>query len=180
KVPGLDADGLCEAMHELEAINELVGKAASYASLKFSTDTADPPRGALLQKMQEQATAIETQLLFFELEWAALDDCRAEELLSADGLEFCRPHLRSARRYRPHLLSEPEEKILAEKSISSQSAWGRLFGELVSALRVTIDDEETTLDVALSRLQAADRDVRRAAADGVSAALEPGLRTRAF
>ena len=179
-VAELDANGLRDAMQELEAINELVGKAASYASLKFSTDTADPARGALLQKMQEQATAIETQLLFFELEWAALDDARAEALLTADGLEFCRHHLRSARRYRPHLLSEPEEKILAEKSISSESAWGRLFGELVSALRITLEDEETTLDVALSRLQAADRDVRRTAAEGVSAALEPGLRTRAF
>ena len=82
--------------------------------------------------MQERATEIETKLLFFELEWAALDDERADELLAADGLDFCRHYLRSARRYRPHLLSEPEEKILAEKSISSQSAWSRLFGELVA------------------------------------------------
>ena len=94
------------------------------------------------------------------------------------GLDFCRHYLRSARRYRPHLLSEPEEKILAEKSISSQSAWARLFGELVAALRVDLDDEELTLDVALSRLQTPDRDARRTAAEAVSAALEPGLRTR--
>jgi oligoendopeptidase F len=182
KVAQLDAPALREAMHELEAINELVGKAGSYASLKFSTDTADPARGALLQRMQERATAIETKLLFFELEWAALEDEQADRLLAADGLDFCRHHLRSARRYRPHLLSEPEEKILAEKSISSQSAWGRLFGELVSALRVSLEGEEgeTTLDVALSRLQAPDRELRRAAAEGVSAALEPGLRTRTF
>jgi oligoendopeptidase F len=179
-VAELDADGLHEAMQELETINELVGKAGSYASLKFSTDTADPARGALLQRVQERATAIETQLLFFELEWAALEDEQAERLLAADGLDFCRHYLRSARRYRPHLLSEPEEKILAEKSISSQAAWGRLFGELVSALRVSLDDGETTLDVALSRLQAPDRELRRASAEGVSAALEPGLRTRGF
>ncbi len=176
----LDADGLREPMHELESINELLGKAGSYASLKFATDSADPARGALLQRMQERATEIETKLLFFELEWAALDDERAEELLSADGLDFCRHYLRSARRYRPHLLSEPEEKILAEKSISSQSAWGRLFGELVSALRVSLDGDETGLDVALSRLQAPEREVRRAAAEAVSAALDPGLRTRGF
>ena len=41
--------------------------------------------------MQERATAIETALLFFELEWAALDDARAEELLAADGLDFAPP-----------------------------------------------------------------------------------------
>ncbi len=183
KVAGLDAEGLQAAMHELEQINELVGRAASYASLRFSTDTADPHRGKLLQRMQERATEIETKLLFFELEWAALDDERAENLLRAEGLSFCAHHLRSARRYRPHLLSEPEEKILAEKSIASESSWARLFGELVAALRVELDDfdeEEVTLDVALSRLQSSEREARRVAAEAVSAALAPGLRTRGF
>ena len=179
-VAQLDAAGLIEAMRELESISELVGRAASFASLKFATDTADPPRGALLQRMQERATEIETRLLFFELEWAAVEDDRADELLSADGLDFCAHYLRSARRYRPHLLSEPEEKILAEKSISSQSAWSRLFGDLLSALRVPLDGDEAGLDVALSRLQAPNREVRRTAAEAVSGALESGVRTRAF
>jgi oligoendopeptidase F len=180
KVAELDAAGLEAAMRELAEINDLIGRAASYASLRFSTDTADPARGALLQKMQEGATEIETKLLFFELEWAALDDDRAEELLGAPGLDFCRHYLRSARRYRPHLLTEPEEKILAEKSIASQSSWARLFGELTSAIRVDIDDEQIPLDVALSRLLDPDREVRRRTAEAVTIALDPGLRTRAF
>ena len=179
-VAGLDGAGLKAAMEELEAINDLIGRAGSYASLRFATDTADPERGALLQLVQERATEIETLLLFFELEWAAVDDARAEELLATGDLEHYRHHLRSVRRYRPHLLSEPEEKILAEKSISSQAAWGRLFGELLAALRVGLDGKEVSLELALSRLQSPDRDARRAAADAVSAALEPGLRTRGF
>ena len=185
KVAEFDADGLAQAMHELERIHELIGRAASYAALRFSTDTADPTRGALLQRVQERGTELETKLLFFDLEWAALDDTRADELLAVrdsgeDELEFCRHHLRTVRRYRPHLLSEKEEKLLAEKSISSQSAWARLFGEVVAALRVDLDGNEVTLDVALSRLQVADRDVRIAAAKAVSETLEPGLRTRGF
>jgi oligoendopeptidase F len=40
--------------------------------------------------------------------------------------------------------------------------------------------EPVALDVALSKLMDADRDVRRGAAEAVSAALAPGLRTRAF
>ena len=180
RLADLDAAGLQTAMTALAQIYELVGRAGSYASLWFSTDTADPPRGALLQRVQERATEIETGLLFFELEWASLDDQHVERLLIDERLDFCRHHLASARRYRPHLLSEPEEKVLAEKSISSQSAWQRLFGELVTALRVTIGDEELTLDVALSRLLDPDREARRQTAVAVSAALEPGLRTRAF
>ena len=44
-----------------------------------------PATGALLQQVQERETAIETTLLFFELEWAALPDERAEELLAGAG-----------------------------------------------------------------------------------------------
>jgi oligoendopeptidase F len=180
KLETIDSAELERAMLELAEIHDLLGRAASYAGLRFATDTADPPRGALLQRTQERATEVETKLLFFDLEWAALDDERAEELLKADGLDFCRHHLRSARRYRPHLLTEPEEKILSEKSISSESAWGRLFGELVSALRVDLDGDQVPLEVALSRLQSPDREQRRTASEAVSKSLEPGLRTRAF
>ena len=139
-------------MHELAAINELVGKAGSFASLRFATDSDDPTRGALLQLVQERATELETKLLFFELQWAALADEQVEALLADPALDFCAHYLRSARRYRPHLLSEPEERIFAEKSLASSGSWARLFGELMAALRVTLDGEPVVLDVALSRL----------------------------
>lgn len=180
RVAELDSAGLVAAMQELAGISELLGRCGSYAMLRFSTDTADPQRGAMLQLVQERATEIETRLLFFELEWAALEDERAEQLLGDEALEFCAHYLRSARRYRPHLLSEPEERILTEKAIASQAAWARLFGELVAAVRVEVADEQLPLDVALSRLQSPDRALRRSVAEAVSAALEPGLRTRAF
>jgi oligoendopeptidase F len=180
RVAELDSGGLLAAMQELAAISELLGRCGSYAMLRFSTDTADPERGAMLQLVQERATEIETRLLFFELEWAALEDERAEQLLGDEALEFCAHYLRSARRYRPHLLSEPEERILTEKAIASQAAWARLFGELIAAVRVEVADEQLPLDVALSRLQSPDRALRRSVAEAVSAALEPGLRTRAF
>jgi oligoendopeptidase F len=180
KIAELDSAGLREAMQELAAIGELAGKAGSYASLRFATDTADPARGAQLQKMQERVTAMETELLFFDLEWAALDDEQAERLLAGGDLEFCAHHLRSARRYRPHLLSEPEEKLMAEKSLSSEGAWARLFGEQISAVKATIDGEEVSLELALSNLQSSDRELRRRSAEAVTEALEPGLRTRAF
>jgi oligoendopeptidase F len=181
KLGELSSMQLRDAMGELASIYELVARAGYYASLRFSTDTADPANGALLQLVQEQETQIQTKLLFFELEWAALSDERAEELLAGEGLEFCAHHLRNVRRYREHLLSEPEEKILAEKSLTGASAWTRLFEELTSAIEVTLPDGgQAALDVALSRLQLADRDVRRATAEAVTAALAPGLRTRAF
>jgi oligoendopeptidase F len=200
KLDELDGAALGEAMRELAVIYELLGRAGLYAALRFSGDTADPANGALLQKAQERATAIETTLLFFELEWAALSGERAEELLAGEDLDFCRHHLRNVRRYRDHLLSEPEEKILSEKALTGAGAWTRLFEELTSAIEVELprgggsdgrgdgDPEESgararekvALDVALSRLSLPDRDVRRVTAEAVTASLHPGLRTRAF
>ena len=131
--------------------------------------------------MQERATEIETLLLFFELEWAALDDERAEELLASPGLDFCHHYLRSARRYRPHLLSEPEEKILAEKSIASRERVGAAVRRAgVGAARRRSTARRSRSTSRSSRLQSPDRDVRRGAAEAVSAALEPGSRTRGF
>ncbi|MBA3421597.1 MAG: M3 family oligoendopeptidase [Thermoleophilaceae bacterium] len=192
RVAELDGDGLEAAMGDLAEIQELAGRAGSYAMLWFSTDTRDPPRGALVQRVQERGTEIETALLFFELEWAGLPDERAEELLATDGLDFCRHYLRTQRRYRPHLLSQPEERVLAEKRVTGESAWARLFSELVSAIEVDAPPERGSngaggsatervpLDAALSRLTAPDREIRRGAAEAVTTALAPGLRTRGY
>jgi oligoendopeptidase F len=182
KVARLDGPGLAHAVAELAEISDAVGRAGSYASLRFSTDTADPRNGQLLARVQEKGTAIETTLLFFELEWAALDDARAEELLAAEGLDQARHHLRTARRYRPHLLTEAEEKVMAEKSQTGRDGWSRLFSELTSAIEVDLGGEDgaVALDVALSRLQHPDRELRRHTAERVTEALQPGLRTRAY
>jgi oligoendopeptidase F len=182
KVAELDGPGLLAAMRRLAELSDLVGRALNYAHLRFAADTADPEIGALLQRCSERATAIRTRLLFFELEWVAIDDERAEELLATEGLDFCRHHLRLERRYRPHLLSGPEERIASELSLTGRNAWSRLFDELTSAIRVEGPDSEepVTLDEALSGLFDPDRSRRRAVAEAVTSALEPGLRTRAY
>jgi oligoendopeptidase F len=180
KVTEIDAPTLEEAMRDLAVIQELAGRAGTYAGLRFSVDTSDPAGGALLQEVQERSTEIETKLLFFELEWASLCDEHAEALLADERLGFCAHHLSNVRRYREHLLSEPEEKILAEKSVTGASAWSRLFDELTSAIEVGVDGETVALDVALSRLALPDRELRRSTAEAVTQALAPGLRTRAF
>ncbi|MGC2374699.1 MAG: M3 family oligoendopeptidase [Solirubrobacteraceae bacterium] len=197
KLGELDGAGLERAMRELADIQELVGRAGTYAGLCFSVDTADPAAGALMQEVQERGTEIETTLLFVELEWAALPDERVEALLEGERLEFCAHYLRNVRRYREHLLSEPEEKILAEKSVTGASAWSRLFDELTSAIEVRppggaggagqaqgdgdgVAPATVALDVALSSLVLPDRELRRTTAQAVTEALAPGLRTRAY
>ena len=182
KLGELDADALAEAMKELAAIHDLAGRAASYAMLDFTLDTTDPARGALVQRARELGAAIETELLFFELEWNKLPDEHAERLLESDGLDFCRHHLHTIRRYLPHQLSEPEERVVTALDVTGASAFQRLFTEQISALDVALPDARvrTSLDEALSRLQHPDRSTREAAAGAVTEALRPDVRTRAY
>ena len=180
KVGQLDAAGLAELMAALGELREVLGKAESYAGLRFSEDTTDAAAGALMQRVEERSARVETELIFFDLEWAALPDERAEELLADPRLAFCRHHLATLRRYREHLLSEPEERILTEKAVTGWTAWTRLFGELTSSLDVELDGQPATLEEALSRLHDPSREVRRTSAEAVTAALAPGLRTRAY
>ena len=180
RIAELEVPELAKAMSTLAEIQDRLGRAGSWVSLRFSVDTADPARGASMQKFQEQATELSTRLIFLELEWAEVPEQRASVLLESEELAFCRYYLESARRYRPHLLTEPEEKILAEKDVTSSSAWSRLFDELSSAIVVELPEGPTSLEQGLSRLGSPDRDDRRIAADAITVALEPGLRTRAY
>jgi oligoendopeptidase F len=180
KVAELSAAELAEAIEERQRIEEVLTRALYYAHLWFSTDTADPARGALVARLTEKGAALDTQLLFFGLEIADLDDAQAESLIGSSELERWRHWLRSLRKFRPYLLSEPEEKIFTEKSVSGVSAWARLHEELLSAIKVELDGETIGLEEAMAKLYSADRDERRGAAEAVTEALAPGLRTRTY
>ena len=180
KVGALDAAALAEAVEEHERIESAVVRPLTYAHLLFATNMAEPARGALVARLQEKAAALETQLLFFALEWAAVDDATAEVVLADEALDHWRHHLRSLRKFRPYLLSEPEEKVFTEKSVSGVGAWSRLYEEQLGALRVRLDSDEVSLETAMARLFEPDRDARRTAAEAITEALGPGLRTRTF
>ncbi|MEA2481854.1 MAG: oligoendopeptidase [Thermoleophilaceae bacterium] len=179
QVAAFDAVALREAMTELAAIYDLVGRALSYAMLRFSSDTEDPATGALIGMAQERGAAVQTALLFFDLEWQALPEERAEELLAGDGLEPFVHHLRVSRRFAPHRLSEPEERMLTELKVTGRAAWSRLFEEQLAAITVDLDGQ-VPLEQAMSRLFSSDREERRRTAEAVTAALRPGLRTRTY
>ncbi|MEA2460293.1 MAG: oligoendopeptidase, partial [Actinomycetota bacterium] len=179
KVGGFDAAKLVDFMTSYGEIMELGGRASSFARLAFTADTQDPKRGALVQKVEERMTEVTTLLLFFDLEWTALGDAEAEALLEDPRLGFAAHYLSVLRRSRKHLLSEPEERILAEKAVTGRSAWSRLFNDLTSRIEVDLDGPKT-LQEALSRLSSSDREERRVAGGAVTRALEPGLQTRAY
>jgi oligoendopeptidase F len=181
RVAELSADELAAALADRERIASLVDRAQAYAQLLYSADTSKDAHGALLQLTLERSTPIETELLFFDLEWLDADDEHAEAVLAEEAVERFRGFLRAARRYRPHVLSEPEERLEAEKSVTGRDAWSRLYEQLLAELRVELDGRKLPLDEAFSAiLTSTEQDDRRRVADAITEALEPGLRTRAF
>ncbi len=182
RVAELDAAGLTRAMRELSAIRELTGRVSSYAELRLSTDTTDPAAGALAQRVQERTGEIDSRLLFFELEWIALEDRRVDTLLAEAGeeLAFAARHLRRLRVQRPHRLSAAQEAVLADTAVPRRGAWLRLFNELSAGVEVDIDGQLLSVEAATSRLADPDRSVRRTAAEALAVALTPSLRTKAY
>jgi oligoendopeptidase F len=172
---GPAAATVAAAVGEMERILERAGKAAAYADLLHAADTTPPAHGTLVALAQERSSAIRQEILFFELEWLALDDAVARRLIEDPQCRKYRHFLRSLRRYRPHVLSEPEEKIIEDKANTGARAFSRLFDELVSSLTfdVEIDGARQQLNESgvLTLLYDPRREVRRAAA----AALTRGL-----
>jgi oligoendopeptidase F len=176
----LGPEALAEALDDLAAIQDRLGRAYAYASLLWSTDTNDGERGALLQSVREEYNRIHQKLLFFEVEWAALDDERVDQLLADDALADYRHYLEVEHRQKEHVLSEPEEKVLSEKDITGKQAWTRYFDETLGATRYEFDGEEVTQEEILSKLYEPDREVRRTAALSFTEGLKENRRTLTF
>jgi len=184
RVAQLSARELADAIDAYEAALDPAARAGAYASLQFASDTQEPAHGALVAHVQERATEVRSALRFLELEWIATPDARAELLLADPALVKRRHYLAAARRYRPHVLSEAEERVLDEAANHGERAWARLFDETVASLRfqpvIAGQPEDRGLEETLALLYDSDRARRKAGAEALSAGLRSGARVLAF
>jgi len=172
RVASLTADELLAAVKTLENIYDKSGRIESFASLLYSTDTADPKYGALVQKVTEFDSALGQKMVFFDLEWNNTDDAVAKKLLDDPKVAEYRHMLDATRRYKPYQLSEIEEQLLSEKSVTGRSAWMRFFTQLTSAIRLDFEGQKLTMTQVLTKLHDEDREVRRKAAEAITAGLK--------
>ncbi|HLU08619.1 MAG TPA: M3 family oligoendopeptidase [Oceanobacillus sp.] len=171
RVAQLDAEEMVDAMVEQEKILDLAGRIGAFAFLNFATDTTNPQYGALVQRVQEQSAKLQQTLLFFELEWKAMEPEQTDKLLANPTLSTYRHALESELRYRPYTLSEVEEQLLVEKAVTGRNAWSRFFTQLTSALRFDFEGQKLNQSQVLNYLYDADREVRRKAAESVTQGL---------
>lgn len=169
-IAGLAAEELQALAERLERLQSRLGKLATFAFLNYTTQVDNTPAGAFYQHIREVISEVEGRLIFFELEWNDLDQQRAQQLLEDDVLDHYRHYLRSLRRYRPHLLSEAEEKILIERKVVGRSSWITLFEKVFGNLR--FGEKGRTEEEVLSDLYNANREVRQKAAAEMTEGLE--------
>lgn len=174
KVGALGAEEMLGAIRVAEELNERAQKLLAYSYLNFSTQTGAAAAGALFQSQKELYAELHRDTLFFELEWAKVDDSRADLLAADPALSKYRHYLIALRRYRRHLLSEPEERILADKEPAGASAWSALFDKMLSQLR--FGEKKRTESEVLSELYSPEREVRKNAAAELTEGLQSILR----
>ncbi|WP_424814317.1 M3 family oligoendopeptidase [Roseococcus sp. YIM B11640] len=179
KLAGLSGDDLAAALVTYEGIEEILGRAMSLASLTFAGDSLNGGNGRFYQTMQERVTEISSHLVFFTLELNHVEEKVLEaKIAGSAALARWRPWLRDLRVWLPHQLSDEMERLLHEKEVTGRAAWNRLFDETLATMTVKVGEEELSVSAALNKLSDKDREVRAAAAKGVSEAF--GSRIRLF
>ncbi len=176
KLARLSGEELAAAIARYEKLEETLGRAVSYASLRYAANMSDPERGRFFQNVQERINAISTELLFFTLEINRIDEATLDRRLESAALAHYQPWLRDIRAFRPHQLSDDLEKLLHEKSVAGAVAWQRLFDETEAALRFPVDGKELTSAEALHLLSDADPAARKSAAKAIGKVLGANVR----
>jgi oligoendopeptidase F len=169
---------LGKALKDYEALEELIGRIASFASLVYAGDTSDPKRAKLYGDVQEKLTDTSAQLLFFALEMNRVDDAVMDAAMKADELlAHYRPWIEDLRKDKPYQLEDRVEQLFHEKSITGRGAWNRLFDETMAGLRFDIDGNSQPLEPTLTMLQEPSTDTRRKAAEALAKTFKENLRT---
>ncbi len=164
RVADLNAGELAQALADFEAVVRLLIQIGAYSFLAWSADTQNPELGKLMARKDDHATEIEQLVLFFELEWA---NAPAETAALADdpALANYRHYLLQKRLLQPYTLSEPEEKVISQLSLTGSQGWHRFYEEVTSKLTYAVDGRELTYSETAELLFSPDRDLRIKVAD---------------
>lgn len=137
-----------KAIEEMSIIGSLLGE---FAYLNMTTQMKNKEAMGFYQNISEKLTDYSKPTIFFSLELNQVPDAKINEWLKDSGVAFYKPWLDKVRRFKDYELSEPVEEILHEKSVTSGSAWVRLYEESSARLVYKVDGIEYN-DAEISKL----------------------------
>ncbi len=171
---------LAEAVKRYEALDDLLGRIGSFAGLVHAGNTVDPARAKFYGDVQERITAASIHLLFFQLELNRLDDAKLEAAMADPALGHYRPWIEDIRKEKPYQLEDRIEELFHEKSVTTYSAWNRLFDETIAGLRFKVKGKSLAIEPTLSLMQDPKADTRKAASNALAKTFKEHLRTFAL
>ena len=142
KVINLSSEKLLKAIIELEKIDIKMDKIMSYAHLLVAEDGNNEKNKIFYQKMQEKITSIASSLVFFSIQINQISDHNLNKLFSNRSLGVYKNWILNLRKFKPYQLDIKTEKLLQEKSITSRSAWVRLFDDTIASLKFPFKGKE--------------------------------------
>jgi oligoendopeptidase F len=139
--PEMPQGEFLNAIRLLEAISRLAHRIAAFASLSFSADTQDQAVQAFQSDVESRMAIIANRVLFFSLWWKSLEETATERLMAVSG--DYRYWLEEMRHFKPHTLTEPEEKVINIKDVTGSRAIVNLYNTLTNryAFHLEVDGE---------------------------------------
>jgi oligoendopeptidase F len=128
--PDLPVSSFLEIVKESDELTRQAWKIASFAELSFAANTQDQAIQALLGRIQQFMAEVENRTLFFSLWWKDLDEANALRLMEASGDYHY--YLEKIRQFKPHTLSEPEEKVVNLKNVTGSNALVTLYDAITN------------------------------------------------
>jgi len=164
KVKSLSAENLYTAIIHLEQIDVLMDKVLSYAHLLVAEDGNNEKNKIFYQQMQEKITNFASSIIFFTLELNQIPEKQISKLVKNQKLQIYKNWIINKRSFKPYQLDLKIEKILQDKSITSHSAWIRLFDDLIASLKFPFKKEELNKEI-LSKIKSLTNSLRGVSMD---------------
>jgi len=138
-IPEISGEAFVKALKLIESVSTLTRRLQAYSYLWLSEDTQNEAALNLRDRLDQSLVNLGNRILFFEIWFKDLPDAAAEKLILESGdLKY---FLESIRRFKPHTLSEREEKLLALKDPNGIDALVSLYEMITNRFTFSLDVE---------------------------------------
>ena len=167
---GVSAQTLAAVLEFEKSLEQKMERAHHYASLQLAEESTNNQYLARIGQLQNLLTKISEAAAFVVPEILSIDDQRFAQFIADPALKDWRIKLHKIRRMKPHVLSEPEERILALGSVAL-SGYDDTFSQLTDVdMKFGVLTDEAGRERALTQSSFSSFLVKR----------DPELRKRAF
>ncbi len=137
----IDFEEFMDVIKEIEVMTIEGSRLATFPGMLFAADTQNQDVQSLYARVQQFVAKVQNLTLFFSLWWKDLDSAKAEYLMNlSDGYRYW---LEEMRHFKPHTLTEAEEKIINIKDVTGTQALVTLYDSITNryAFKVEVDGE---------------------------------------